>query len=318
MKHLFNISVYNSDEEMAQARSLIRRKGTGVDGLELLTGYDPVDPHLAKDVTSVHLPYAIDWYGPATGINAVRTDADPMYMRFHHYGADRAEIVEAIRTAIRCAEPLDPMYGVMHASSADMTSLLSRSTTYTDEKVLTVFADIMNEVMSVFPDGEPPFTLAFENTWWPGLRLLDDVGFGILEDNIEFDDWGICLDTGHILVSYGGSEDEKGALRILNSCADGYSDDLFDRLIAMHLHVNTSAHIIANMPEVDTEGMSFDDIVVKASERISAADQHRPFSDPAVKDYVERLEPEFVVHEIIERDIVDHIRSHVCQASFFI
>ncbi|MDD7423914.1 MAG: hypothetical protein PUK31_02785 [Candidatus Methanomethylophilaceae archaeon] len=317
MKHLFNISVYNSKEDMAQARSLIGKEGSGVDGLELLTGYDSVDTSLKSDTTSVHLPYATDWYGPAAGVVSVSPDIDPMYLRFHHYGSDRAGIVESIRKAIVCAEPLDPMYGVIHASSADMSSLLSKRTSYTDEKVLTTFADIMNEVVSTFPDGEPPFTLAFENTWWPGLRLVDDVGFGILEDSIEFDDWGICLDTGHILVSSGGSDDEKGALDILNSCADGYGDDLFDRLIAMHLHVNTSARIMANMEEIDSTGMSFNDIIIKASERIASVDQHRPFTDPAVVEYVERLEPEFVVHEIITRDMVDHIRSHVCQASFF-
>ena len=37
------------------------------DGLEILTGYDPVPASMSEGMIGVHLPYATDWYGPFTG-----------------------------------------------------------------------------------------------------------------------------------------------------------------------------------------------------------------------------------------------------------
>ena len=317
MKHLFNISVYNLPEEIGHACSVVGSEGSHIDGLELLTGYGQVDPSLQRFSTSVHLPYAVDWYGPATGVRPVTSDLVGDDLRYRHYGIDRKGIVDSIRIAMRCAEPMEPMYGVLHAGSANIYEILSSMYSDSDEKVLSVLIDILNEVVSDFPDGEPPFTIALENTWWPGMRLIDGSLHGMLESGLEFDDWAICLDTGHILFASKRSTDESAALNILNACADSYPDELFDRLIAMHLHVNTSANLIESTAVEDGRGIPEDERVNRAYERICSIDQHRPFTSPEVRDYVERLAPEFVVHELSSPSIPEQIRDHICQASLF-
>ena len=316
MDHTFNISVYDSQEDLAKARAFCD-DGKYTDGLELLTGYTPVDPSLGDYVTSVHLPYAVDWYGPSTGKVPVDENLDEDTVRFHHYGRSREEIVEALRTAIRMAEPLDPAYGVLHAGSANINELLCYDYSDRDEDVIDEFAEILNEVVSEFPGGEPPFTLALENTWWPGLRLTDDSGYRRLEDKLEFLDWGLCLDTGHLLFAMKGADDEATALDILNGCADGYSEGLLSRLVAMHLHVNTSASILRNMSDPDSASIPREERIRRAYRMIGNVDQHRPFADGAVRKLVDRLEPDYVVHEMGDTDIVGHIRNHICQRSFF-
>lgn len=317
MKHLFNISVYNLPEEIGHACSVVGSEGSHIDGLELLTGYGQVDPSLRRFSTSVHLPYAVDWYGPATGTRPVTLGLNDDDLRFRHYGLDRKGVVDSIHLALRCAEPMDPMYGVLHAGSVNIYEVLSSTYSDSDEKVISVLISILNEVVSDFPDGEPPFTIALENTWWPGLRLLDGSLHEMLELGLEFDDWGICLDTGHILFASKRSIDESAALNILNECADTYSDDLFDRLIAMHLHVNTSSCLIAPTVLDNGQELPEDERLSRSYERIRSIDQHRPFTSPEVRDYVERLAPEFLVHEMSSPSIPEQIRDHICQASLF-
>lgn len=318
MKHLFNISIYHQPEEIRHACSIVGAKDSFVDGLELLTGYGPIDPSLSKYVVSAHLPFCTDWYGPATGIRNADQCLSEDDLRFRHYGRDRKGIVETLRLAIRRANEVSPMYGVLHVSSVSIREVLGTTYSDSDEKVLSTFIGIMNEVMSDFPEGEPPFTIAFENTWWPGMRLLDGSMHHMLESGLEFEDWGICLDTGHILFASKRSVDETTALDVLNECADSYSDELLDRVIAMHLHVNTSARLIESTAIPDTTGMSDEEVLTKGYSRICSIDQHRPFTDSSVKEYVERISPEFVVHELSSPTIQDQIRDHICQASLLL
>lgn len=314
MCHLLNVSVYHDAGDLERAKRFCD-DDRYVDGLEVLTGYHPVDPSLRDRTESVHLPYAIDWYRPYLGEGAPDGDLDSI--RFRSYGRDRDEIVESLYLAMRMAEPLDPSYGVLHACSASIDELLCRDYSDRDEDVIDAFADVLNEAVSRFPGGEPPFTLALENTWWPGLRMTDSRGYERLEDRLEFLDWGICLDTGHLLVSMKGSDDEAGALDILNRCADDYSESLLSRLIAMHLHVNTCAQVIRDNTDPNSASIPEQERIAKAFTLVSMMDQHRPFSDPAVKRYVDRLNPDYIVHEMGAPVMEDQIRDHILQRSLF-
>lgn len=316
MLHLFNVSVYHSRADLGEAAGFCR-DGRFADGLELLTGYRPVDSSLKDLTVSVHLPYAVDWYRPYLGQSLFSDDDDADSVRFRGYGRDRGEIVESLRLAMRMAAPLEPAYGVLHACSANEGELLCRDYTDRDVDVVEAFAELLNEAVSAFPRGEPPFMLALENTWWPGLRMTDGRGCGLLEDRLEFENWGICLDTGHLLISMKGSDDEAGALEILNRCADGYPESLVSRIVSMHLHVNTSASVIAGLADSPDAGIPEDERFTRAYGLVSRMDQHRPFSDPAVRDYVERLDPDFVVHEMGATAVSDQIRDHILQRSLF-
>ncbi|MBQ3736757.1 MAG: hypothetical protein II855_07500, partial [Candidatus Methanomethylophilaceae archaeon] len=98
MNHLFNISVYHAEGDKAKASAIC--DGRYADGLETLTGYEPVDPSFRECSGSVHLPYAVDWYGPLTGRRPADPSMDPELLRYRHYGRDREEIVAAVRRAI--------------------------------------------------------------------------------------------------------------------------------------------------------------------------------------------------------------------------
>lgn len=315
MNHLFNVSVYHARDAIAKARAFC--DGTYADGLELLTGYEPVDPSFVECTGSIHLPYAVDWYGPAMGRRPTDPALDPELLRYRHYGRDRDGIVAALRRAMEVAAPMEPGYGVLHAGSANINELLCYDYSDSDSEVIDALADILNDAVSAFPSGEPPFTIAFENTWWPGMRMIDSSGYKRLAGRLEFDDWCVCLDTGHLLFSMKGSDDEKGALEILNRCVDSYTSDLLERIVTMHVHVNTSRKELRTLSDPDSASVPLEERMTRAYKLIGNVDQHRPFSDPGVKDLVERLDPDYIVHEMGATVIEDQIRDHICQRSLF-
>ncbi|MBO7410232.1 MAG: TIM barrel protein, partial [Candidatus Methanomethylophilaceae archaeon] len=268
-------------------------------------------------VGSVHLPYAADWYGPATGKRPADESLDSELLRYRYYGRNEDEIVEALYTAMKAAEPFEPAYGVLHAGSANIEELLCYDYSDDDIDVIDVLAEMLNRAVSRFPGGEPPFTLALENTWWPGFRAEGPKGYRRLTDKLEFDDWGLCLDTGHLLFTTKGSDDEAGAIEILNRVADTYPEEMVMRIITMHLHVNTSATIHRTLSENDCARLPVEERFKRAYKLIGNVDQHRPFSDPSVLDYVERIDPDFIVHEMGAVNIDEQIRDHICQRSLF-
>ncbi len=309
MKHLLCDSVY-ADRTVAP---MIPSE----DGIELLTGFGAVPSEYTDGVVSVHLPYSTDWYGIWSGKRKVSDDVDGGSISFMYYGSDREEIVSNIVKMIHVADELHPPYGVFHACSANFDELMERKYSETDSEVTEALAEILNEVSSSL-GGEMPFELALENLWWPGLRMTDSSGYRYLEKHLEFDNWCICLDTGHLLLSAGGSYDEEGSIDLLNRVADSYPKDMIDRIHAIHLHNNTSKQILDS--HIPPEGF----LELGHMKRYSAAypyvcsiDQHRPFTDPEIVDFVERLSPEYINHEMGVPDPVKRVSDYMIQRSLF-
>ena len=310
MKHLLCDSVYSED-------GIIPSMIPDTDGVELLTGYSSVTGYPLEKVSSVHLPYATDWYGIWSGDRKVSDDVDAQSVPYMYYGPDREGIVDNIVRAIEVAEPLHPSYGVFHACSANFDELGPNGYTDDDTDVMHALTEILNLVAASL-GGEMPFPLALENLWWPGFRMLGPSGFRYLEKHLEFDNWCICLDTGHLLIAAGGSDDEIGSIEKLDHIADSYPKDMIDRIRAMHLHNNTSAPFIGSfrLPDgfYDQGHMGR----YRAAYRfICDMDQHRPFTDPSIVDYVERLSPDFVNHEMGAVASSERVSDYMIQRSLF-
>lgn len=317
MQHLFSITVHHAWEEIEYLlRDADGLSSLDASGIELLTGYDSVDPIFTDVTKTVHLPYAVDWYGPYSGKRPVPENLDPFSVKYQHYGRNHEEIVETLRTAIDIAAPLKPDHGVLHASSADINQLMTLDSSDGNANIVSALAELMNEVVSVYPDGEPPFSIVFENTWWPGLKMADSEMYRIFDKKLEFSNWGLCLDTGHLLVSLRASTDEEKALELLNTCADRYPIDMIEKITAMHLHVNTSAEVLKNIPTAEESiKTERNERIKKASELISAADMHLPFTNPEVKEFVNRINPKSVIHEMGSMDLKENIAQYAAQRS---
>ena len=310
MQHLVSYSVYSQSGEQP---SLC--KG---DGIELLTGYSEVDPSRYPDAVSVHLPYVVDWYSVWSGRLAIGDEMSDEDVLFFSYGRDRESIVNAVRKGMEIASPFRPAYGVLHAGSANIKELFLKRYSDSDESVLKAFAEIVNQAVSSFPGNEPPFRLMFENQWWPGLRMLDGKDYGILRDRMEFENWGLCLDTGHLLVTTQESKDEEQAIGLLTDIIDNYPKEMLDEIDVIHLHVNTSAGYIDeyDAPD-DIADMPIGKILELGYGFVSGMDQHRPFTVKDVRRITDLLRPDYVTHEMGAPDHSQREADYHTQRSLF-
>ena len=293
MKHLFSYSVYQGMElfgdEPATTLGSLR-----CDGLELLTAFSPVDPVYAGLTAAVHLPYAPDWLAAWEERPYEADEETSLYLM---YGRSRAQLLDNIYRCIESAEPLHPAHGVLHACNANLPEVRKRSSSIDDDRVILAFCEMVNEVASRFPGGEPPFKIVFENLWWPGLRLNGNRGFDLLSRRMEFDNWGICLDTGHLMNCIPGILTEQDGIDAVTRIVSGYGDELISRISTVHFHFSASGEYRATFPEEDFGG-SVEDFYWGAYKHVSAIDQHRDFSDPACVSIIDIVQPEFVVHEL--------------------
>lgn len=293
MRHLLSVTVYDDGSQLGEdPRATL--DSIGADGVELLTSYSEPDPRYRGIAESVHLPYATDWLAAWEGRPY---DMDDDSSRFYMFGRDRREVVDNITQAIRCASVLDPAYGVFHAGNGRIPELISRTKSLDDGRVIDEYAEMVNTVVSGFPGGEPPFRILFENLWWPGLRLLSDSDFRRLESRIEFEDWGICLDTGHMMNCLPDINTEEDGIEALLKVFSGYSDDLTDRIMTVHFHWSAS-YPYRSTYEERVPGDDLMAFISSAFGHISNIDQHMPFSDPACLELIDILRPEYVTHEM--------------------
>ncbi len=293
MRHLLSYSVYQDmgffgDDVQGTLSSV------GCDGLELLTSTSPVDPVYIPHTVSVHLPYATDWMAAWQGR---AYEMDPESAVHIMYGRDREEVVSNLVRMMEVAAPLSPVHGVLHASNADLPEIMMRRYTRDSREVLREFSEMVNTAVSMLPGGEPPFRLLFENLWWPGLRLLDESDYRYLGSRIEFDNWGVCLDTGHMMNCIPDIRTESDGIGAVMDVVTGYGDDLIEHVHAVHFHYSASGEYRATFEErpMDLPPIDF---VSEAYGHVSTLDQHMPFTDPRCAGILDVLRPDTVVHEM--------------------
>lgn len=294
MRHLFSYSVYQKLEDLSpDLKGLLRE--VKCDGLEILTSHQPADLTYKPYTVSVHLPYSTDWIAAWEGRAYEMTD---YYSKYYMYGKDRDGVVQTVRNMINYAAPLEPAHGVIHACNISIPDIHKRKYSDDPKAVLRKFCEMMNEAVSGFPGGEPPFKLVFENLWWPGLRLHDNSDYQLLEDHIEFENWGICLDTGHLMNTLPDVNTQQEAIDAVLKIISGYSQDLLDTISAMHFHYSASAEYRSSFEEREYEGGSASEFLKGVYHHITTLDQHLPFSDPRCKDIVDIIKPDLLIHEL--------------------
>jgi len=319
MKHLLSYSVFQELTDISADVSGIPSflKNIRCDGLELFTLFDKVPEIYYPYSVSVHLPYAIDWYRSWCG-GTMDDGYEEGSLDYITFGRNPGEMVSNIRRGIGFATPVHPAYGVIHAGNTDLDQVMHRKHVCDDRAILGSFAEMMNEVVSGYKGGEPPFRLVFENLWWSGLSLTEPWECRMLEDKLEFEDWGLCLDTGHLMNTVPDAYDQSSAIEGAMRIIDHYTDDMRDRITNMHLHYSASAEYRGTFEESDRpDGESFERTLERSFSHVSSIDTHTPFSDPACADLVNAIRPDYVTHEMLSSEGRDPVHDFIQQRAFF-
>lgn len=292
MRHLLSYSVYQDPKVLGEDPSS-RLAAAGCDGIELLTSYDVPDPSYRGLAETVHLPYAPDWLA---AWEDRPVDMPDDYALFHMYGRSHEDVIANVSRSIECAATLSPAHGVFHACNADTTEIFHRRYSRDDSHVVDALCELLNTVVGGMPGGEPPFRILLENLWWPGMRLTDESMFRRAESRLEFDGWGVCLDTGHLMSCLPVSTEAEAVDAVLD-IVHGYSRDLIDRVRGVHLHWSATYPYRSTFPEREFDA-PFPEFIADANRHVTSIDTHSPFTDPRCADIVDVLSPDYVIHEL--------------------
>lgn len=302
MQHVINFSTHaihldQFDHDWEQVRAFVSR--LGLDGIELLIGDDPPPALPPGLVQGVHLPYWIRWLeiwhnGPDAAIA-------PEERLFLAGGArDAAHMVAIQRRLWQQAAALRPRYAVFHVGHVTLEESFTRQHAYSAERVVRATIDLLNATAATFPDGEPPVRLWLENLWWPGLTFTDpDLAERFVKE-LNFDNWGFVLDTGHLINTCPTVTDEDAAVDLVIETLARLSPQVRARIEGVHLSLSLSGvyQRAASLP-ADFSTLPFAERYALARDHVALIDQHHPFTTPRCRAIIAAVGPQVVTHELL-------------------
>ncbi|MDG6243128.1 MAG: TIM barrel protein [Methanolobus sp.] len=312
MKELMNFSIYENDMKMFDydwdmiRNFLVRHE---LDGLELFVDSSPLPDIPADLIGGVHLPCWMGRHRAWVDASAFSCKMEEFEKVFVFGGSSREEVIANFRKPLENAAILDASYAVFHVSYAEMEQVYTRCFNCTDDEVLKTTAQFLNEAVSVYPGGEPPVRLFFENLWWPGLTFLEPCNADHFTSLLDFDNWAFVLDTGHLMNATMSCVDEISSIDIVLDILSSHSEDFIRRIEGMHFHCSLSGEYMCR--SLDRElptgftNMPFQDRLLSVMEVLHQMDQHMPFTNEGCSEIVELVSPDFLTHEFVCTELLE-------------
>lgn len=311
MKETVNFSLYENDMKMfdsdwGKIRNFLVRHD--LDGLELFVDSSPLPNDVPKDlIVGVHLPYWMGRHRAWADPSVFTQDMEEFERIYVFGGGSQEEVIGTFRKALDNAHILEAEYAVFHVSYAELEQVYTRCFNCTDNDVLETTADFLNKAVSVYPDGEPPVRLFFENLWWPGLTFLDSMNVEYFSSLLDFDNWAFVLDTGHLMNATMKCDDENCSINVVLDLLSRHSEDFIKKIEGMHFHCSLSGEFMRNSMDLEIpEGfgeLPFHERLMSVMGILDQMDQHMPFSSENCSQIVDMVSPDYLTHEFVATDL---------------
>lgn len=281
-------------------------KDTNLDGIELYV-YDtvPYEDDYSEFTTGVHLkywPYWLDFW-QINYTELLRNHNSKKDMQVYFCGAEnREQWLDVIRKNIIAACDVKPEYLVWHVSHCGLAEYFTRKYIYTDEQIIDSTIEVFNEISSVIPKN---VKVLFENLWWPGLTLLQTKLVDKLFTNVNKDNVGIMLDTGHLMNTNMDLKSEAEAIHFIKSVVKSLGSNK-DLIKGMHF----SCSLSGEYQKSSISSKYCIDDMREIFEHIAKIDQHRVFKEARLKEFIEYIAPEYLIHELFY-DTMSQVQEYV-------
>ena len=317
MKTITNWSAYPSEvNRFADGWQGIQRYVTnyGLDGIELLIGSDPLPGDIpAGLVHGVHLPLWLTWLDIWRDIpGAVKRyfpQADSGWVTNYGGGYNRAEMIQNLCHLWRKAAKSEAQYMVWHVSHCEPVHAFNRTYTYSDEEVVDALAEIFNATAELFPNHEPPLTLALENVWWPGLTFARNEIAVRLAEKLAFDNWCFVLDAAHLMNTNHALRNEDEAIDFVLETIAKLDPAVVKRIEIVHLNLSLSGpfqqETIQKGAPANFSTLSYPDQFGLTQVLVNNIDLHQPFNSPRCREIVTATGPSTLVHEFTSRSLAN-------------
>ena len=264
-----------------------------LDGIELMGCYpDNTSTYPADIVYGLHLwffPHFMDFW---TGVH----DA------YFPYKTKEAWLA-AWYDNFRMAGAVGAEYVVFHVAQVRPSELCSRNFFYAEKDIIAAVLEIVGELLPALPSD---CHFLYENLWWRGLTLLDPEVAAQLLEKTPHAKTGFMLDVGHMMNTSWDLRNENDGVRYTLQAVDNlaaFSSELrlADYIKGIHLHKSLSGEYAARMQRLSADE-EFDPNPQEIMDYIMKVDQHLPFDSGAPQALIDRLTPDYLVHEFIATD----------------
>ncbi len=212
------------------------------------------------------------------------------------YGADSKEdLLKMLSEDLERAEKSGAEYVVFHISDVSIEEGYTYKWLHTDEEVVDKSAEIINLLL----DGKNyKFKFLMENLHWAGFTFTNPRITKRLLQKVNYKNKGIILDIGHLLCTNLELRNESDAIEYINKMLDEH--DILCRYIkGIHLHQSLSGLYVKEntgfLPELPKDYWEKFSVGYK---HILNIDTHKPFTHKGIKDIIERIKPDYLVHEL--------------------
>jgi hypothetical protein len=136
---------------------------------------------------------------------------------------------------------------------------------------------------------------------------------------LNFSNWGLCLDTGHLMNLLGNCREEREGIDRVLRVIGKYPRDMMDKIDLVHLHMSLSGDYQDECIRHPKGFTASDDsgMISEAYEHACRIDQHRPFTDVLCTEIVRILGPKYVTHEISAPSAPERLSGFSEQRSLF-
>jgi sugar phosphate isomerase/epimerase len=292
------------DKDWEKIEEFINRNK--LNGLELmvLKGYD--QKNIPKDtVVGMHMGYWSMW------LDFWRGDKDALIEQFgseeniisFYGGLDKNILIDHYKYEIETAKNIGVEYAVFHVTHAEILHTYNFEFTYSDWDILEAAAELVNESFGSEDEG---FTLLFENLWCPGLKLTNANLVKKFLDKINYPNKGIMLDIGHLMITNPNIINEEEACKYILSVVNNLGD-LKKYIKGIHLNKALSGDYLredhSEKIKVLQNITDFWDKLEYSGRHIKNIDLHVPFDSPFIKEVIDEIKPEYLVFEVIGKNL---------------
>ncbi len=306
MKTLFNLTTDPEDLLRYRDSADLETALQGFDGLELMhCGPDTRGIVQAPFVTGLHMSLFGSWLDFWNGDRAavLKEFDNEENVRNCFGGTDPLAILRRFQEDLDQAQAYGAEYVVFHVADCGMREVFTRKFRHSHREVIRGACEVLNLLFEGRNTGP---ALLLENLWYPGLDFTEPDMTALLLEGIRYPNKGIMLDTGHLLHTDPHIRSQQEGLAYIRRLLDAHGD-LTKWIRGVHLNQSiTGAYMRRAQARPPVFKDTYQERQWQLLEYVMQVDTHKPYACSGVDELIGRIDPEYLVFELITRSRTEH------------
>lgn len=287
------LNEYHSKEELISVC-----KKYNCDGFEVIWCNEEYKFDYPTEMTiGWHLTFYSDWF------DFYNNNQKTLFHKFgseeiweDFYGGKNNQImIQKYEEDLQRADKAGAKYVVFHVSDISIEECYTYDMHHSDEEIIDAAVQIINTLL----DGKNySFDFLVENLHWAGFTFTENKKTKRLLNQIHYPKKGIMLDIGHLMCTNTNLKTQKDAIQYIHKMLDTHGD-LCQYIKGIHLHQSLSGkYVKENTGFLPTLPKNYYEKFKQCYSHVLKIDRHEPWTDNNIRTVIEKISPQYLVHEL--------------------